>query len=66
MLRLILNVKLLDFCNKNYKSRAKCAEALGVSYQHFNNLLARDTRVTQLIDGTWITLTKYNKTFKVC
>jgi hypothetical protein len=56
-------MKLSKF-SKKYESRAKCAEALGVSYQHLSNLIMRDTEVAQLINGDWITLTKYNKTFK--
>jgi len=56
-------MKLLDYCNENYESRAECAEDLGISYQHFNNLLARYTYVAQLKNGEWITLTKYNKIF---
>jgi len=56
-------MKLLDYCNKNYESRAKCAEALGVSIFHFNNLIAKKTEVAKLASGEWMVLTKYNKIF---
>lgn len=57
-------MKLKTFCDR-YESRAKCAEALGVSPQHLTNLINKyDTEVVQLMDGRWMTLTKYNKCFK--
>jgi len=58
----IKSVSLLEY-EKKYDSRNDCAAALGVSYQHFNNMLAAKIRVAQLKNGAFITLTKYNKIF---
>ena len=57
-----LNMKLSEFAKK-YESRAKCAEALGVSYHHLANLLALDNDVLELKSGRFILTNKYNKYF---
>ena len=45
------------------KARAECAASLEISRDYFNNLVSNNTHVVQLFDGTWMTLTKYNKRF---
>jgi len=55
-------MKLSEFAKK-YESRAKCAEALGVSYHHLANLLALDNEVLELKSGVFILTNKYNKFF---
>lgn len=56
-------MKLIDYCENNYESRAKCAEALGVSVYQFNNAVARKAEVMQLFSGKWMLINKYNKIF---
>lgn len=56
-------MKLIDYCNKYYTGRAECAASLGISRHYFNNLISNNTHVVQLFDGSWMTLTKYNKRF---
>lgn len=46
------------------EARAKCAGDLGVSVAHLGNMISKGFSVIELKDGRWMTLTKYNKTFK--
>ena len=48
---------------RDRKARAECAASLGISRDYFNNLVSNNTHVVRLYDGTWMTLTKYNKRF---
>ncbi len=54
-------MKLSEFTKKHFESRAKCAEALGVSYYQLGNMIHRGVEVAQLKNGDWITLSKHNK-----
>jgi len=56
-------MKLSEFVKK-YESRAKCAEALGISYHHLANLLGINNDVLELANGDWILTNKYNHIFK--
>jgi len=55
-------MKLSEF-EKRYESRAKCADALGVSYQSFTNMCARKTEVEELKNGDWIVVNRLTKRF---
>jgi len=53
-------MKLSEF-SKLFESRAKCAEALGVSYHQLTNMIGRNPDVLELKDGRHIVTNKHNQ-----
>lgn len=52
---------LVDVVNRRFASRKAAARAMGVSIFVLNNMIARKMRVIRLANGSYMTLTSFNR-----